>query len=351
MNWVTRNLIVLVFGTLVSVLVVASLLYLEADGGDLIFGANAQTLSGLRIAVLNYIPVGAIGAGLAAGFAFFAAAVMLRLRPAGISTLVILVLSAGLVYMAESAELEMYIGNARGVTASRGKFTHFLLKSVAHSHVELWGVPDWTDSTTSMFAPGTAPVGPRLQASGDNKVGSISAGVSGMMATQDMTQTGPGKQLNQMSQNVQSVGADIQAHYKQWFVLAFQTLGFAAGSLWVILYLRTLEHCKGCMLLLNKKGEATRYFSRTREMQHAVDVVMTKARDKQLQESIHEHITKGAEKKANWAQFSSTIAIHNCTQCNTHKLDFHAARREGSNWKEISLLAFSATTLDPLDFA
>jgi len=66
--------------------------------------------------------------------------------------------------------------------------------------------------------------------------------------------------------------------------ILLQTAGFSIGGMLVMVQLRKHSYCKGCMLLLKKKGSKTRYYSRTRDMRAAVDDVLTKARDKQLQQ-------------------------------------------------------------------
>jgi hypothetical protein len=38
-------------------------------------------------------------------------------------------------------------------------------------------------------------------------------------------------------------------------------------------------------------------------------------------------------------------------QCKTHRLNFRARRKDGATWKDIALLGFTASTLEPLDFA
>jgi hypothetical protein len=134
-------------------------------------------------------------------------------------------------------------------------------------------------------------------------------------------------------------------------MMFLQVAGFAFGGLAVFGYLRSLPHCQSCMLLLSRKGKKTRYFSRSREMRSAVDEVLVQAREKQLQRSILTHVAKGSEKQKEWSEYCSTLEIRRCMQCKTHRLNFRARRKDGATWKDIALLGFTASTLEPLDFA
>jgi hypothetical protein len=171
------------------------------------------------------------------------------------------------------------------------------------------------------------------------------------MASQDVSQTAAGKKLSAVSQWWDALRAHLHAHSAEWWLLGWQTAGFALGGLASIFYLRSFPFCKDCMLLLATKGEKTRYFSRTRDMRTAVDDVLGKARDKQLQQAVHAHQAKGADHDGNWSEFCSTMEIRRCLSCRVHRLSFHARRKEKERWKNIEVLAYTTTTLEPLDFA
>ena len=184
-------------------------------------------------------------------------------------------------------------------------------------------------------------------------IGTLSSGsgVGGMLSSQDASHSGTVQHLNQMGEGVQSIGSGVSAHGSQWLLAALQALGFAIGSLLVFFHLRSQAHCEDCMLLLSRKGVKTRYYVRTPEMRNSVDDVMTKAREKHLRESIQAHMAKGTDKKTKWAEYSSTLEISRCKQCDSHRLNYHTFRKEGSSWKDIALMGFTATTIEPLDFA
>jgi len=343
MNWMVRNLTVLLFSAATSAIVAAVLVYMEAANGNSLFSYT----------MFRIIPVGAIAAGFAGAIGLLLGSLALRLRPAGMTVFAILAIAAGVVFMAESVEFALFLNGPAQATASVGSYSRFLGNSLIHSQLRYWSsdASPGDSSMSAFLSPGTSPAAPHVEGLDDNKAGGIASGVQGMMATQDVSQTATGRRLNQMGTGIQTLGAGVQAHGTQWVLTITQTLGFAIGGLVVFIQLRERPHCKGCRLLLSTKGERTRYYSRTKEMQAAVDDVLTKARDRRLQESISAHLGRGHDKRANWVQFASTIELRRCTQCNMHTLDYRSSRREGQNWKSIDLLAFSTTSTDPLNFA
>jgi hypothetical protein len=263
MNWFVRNVAVVLFGAATSIATVAYLLYLEAANGQALF-----TYNGLAIAnypILAYVPIGAIAAGFAGAIGYLLISLTLRVRPSNIVLFSILAVSAGMVYLAQSAEMELWMG-AKGTTRNVATFSRFLASSVIHSPIHFWSTGDGNSSaaySSSSFAPGSAPAAPRISSGGNQSADGISSGVGGMLASQDASKAGPVQQLNQMGEGVQSIGSGVSAHGSQWFLAALQTLGFAIGSLVVFFHLRSLTHCEDCMLLLSKKGEQTRYYIRT----------------------------------------------------------------------------------------
>jgi hypothetical protein len=343
MNWMVRNLVVVLFGAATCVLTVAALVYMEAVNGQELFSFT----------LLRLIPVGAISAGFAGGLGYLMAALALRLRPTGMGALMIVAISAGVVFMAESAEFSMFLYGSDQATQSIPAFGRFLATSTLQTPLRFWSTDDPSSdfAMAAFLSPGASPSAPRVQGLGDSKTGGIASGVQGMMATQDVSQTQTGRRLSQMGSGISTLGSGVKAHGKEWMQIILQTFGFALGGLVIFVHLRQLPHCKDCMLLLSDKGERTRYFSRTKDMQNAVDEVLTRARDKQLQQSIQAHAQRGHDKKATWVEFASTIHLRRCMQCDMHTMDFRATRKNGQSWKTIDVLGFSTSSVDPLHFA
>jgi hypothetical protein len=339
-------MIVIFLGGLTSFLTAALLLYLEAGGGDPIF----------TITILKFVPAGAVLTGFAAALGYLVGALAMRLRPTFSLLGAMFIISAGVVYLVQSGEFGLFMGGPDygwHVTRNVKSFNRFLGKSLLHSPVRLWSSDDEVEdqAISAFFAPGKSASAPVMSRTGDSAADGIGEGVSGMMATQDVSQTAAGQHLNQMGQSVQSLGSKVKTHGHEWFLLAMQTLGFATGGVVVFFQLRPLPYCKDCMLLLKRKGERTRYFSRSREMRNAVDEVLMRARDKQVQQSVHAHVAKGADKGGNWTEFSSTMEIRRCTGCRVHRINFRAARKEGEKWKPIEMFDFTTTTLEPVNFS
>jgi hypothetical protein len=346
MNWFARNLAVLLFGAATSIVTAMGFISLEARTGDAVFG----------LSLLHFVPVGTIGVGLVGAIGYLAAALALRLRPGLADVLVILGVAAGVVFMVQSAEFEFFMdGTARAEAATKDTavFARFLGGAVAHSPLQFWGAGDDSDSAASamFFSGGTTPGLQYGSGGGDSRVDGIGAGVQGMMATQDASKTTGAQRVEQIGSGIETVKVKVRTHGSVWTMMFLQVAGFAFGGLAVFGYLRSLPHCQSCMLLLSRKGKKTRYFSRSREMRSAVDEVLVQAREKQLQRSILTHVAKGSEKQKEWSEYCSTLEIRRCMQCKTHRLSFRARRKDGATWKGIALLGFTASTLEPLDFA
>jgi len=346
MNWMARNLIVVLFGAASSIFVAGTLVYLEATYGETLFGFT----------LLRHLPAGAIITGCLSAAGFLLGSLVLNLRPGRMVLIATLSVSALMVFMIQSAEFRLFLGGSAQydlATKSTSTFGRFLFTSMVHTPLRLWSDADSTDDMANsvFFSPGKS-AGARVPGGGgDPGVDGISGGVQGMMATQDVSQTSTGQQMNQMGMGIQSVGSRMKTYSREWLLLAMQTLGFSIGGLAAFCYVRSLPHCKDCMLLLSTKGARTRYFSRSRDMQSAVDDFMVKAREKQLQESIESLLGRGADRKASWAEFSSTIEIELCTQCRTHRLNFSMMRKEGKKWRDVDLFGFTGDSLEPLYFA
>lgn len=358
MNWMVRNIAALLLGALTSGLTVSILLYFEARDGSTLFGYSGQTLTGFPF--LSWMPIGPVLAGAVGSIGYLVGAALLRLRPAAIALFAVIVVAGSLVYVAQSAEFALYmVGWPQpngGPTRNMHTFTKFISTSVANSRLHLWSSDSdsyESEELSSFLSPGKSSSAPASHFSqpGDSPVDGLSGGVSGMMATQDVSQTGPGKQLGQLGQWVEAFKAKVRANSAEWTSMGFQTFGFALGGLLVMAYLRSYAYCKECMLLLKKKGSRTRYYSRTRDMRVAVDDVLVKARDKQFQQAIHAQVTKGADRDGNWSEYSSTMEIRRCPQCRLHMVQFRTRRKAEERWKDIDLLGFSATSLEQLDFA
>ena len=59
-----------------------------------------------------------------------------------------------------------------------------------------------------------------------------------MMSSQDMSQSGTGKQISQMSDGFATFRARIHANIGHWTTMALQTIGFAFGGLLVMVHLK-----------------------------------------------------------------------------------------------------------------
>jgi hypothetical protein len=342
----SRNIVVLLLGTATSVTTVATMLYLEGKIGLPLFGISGQTIFGNPL--LAYLPVGAIFAGFLGSLGFLVSSMALRNRPAVIALVAILGISMSLVYLAESAELEYYIG-ARGTTKSAATFGRFLGVCLFHSRLyewSLWQGGDDSQSMASLLSSGASSAS-HPQSAGDSKLDATQA----VKTAQDVAKIGASKQLAEVTDGVESIGTMFKAHRQEWIMLSLQTVGFALGGILVYVYLRSITYCEDCNLMLSKKGEKTRYFSRSRDMHASVDEVLTRARDKQLQQAIHAHIAKGVDKDGSWSEYCSTMEIQKCLQCRTHVIDFRAMHKEAKGWKPVEALAFSTTTPEQIDFA
>ncbi|HEY4382481.1 MAG TPA: hypothetical protein VGN01_19185 [Acidobacteriaceae bacterium] len=342
MSGIIRNIAVILFGAVTSVLTAAVLLFLEARSGQALFGYQ----------LWQYVPVGAVGAGLLAAIGYLLGSLVLRVRPANVVAVAIVLVAGFTVFMGQSAELGMMMLAGRNQPRDVASFTHFLGDSVMHTQLSFsLGGGDSSSSSSSSASSsfGAAPSMPSTGGGSDSRTDGISSGVSNMMATQDVSNMGPVHQVGQMGDDIHSLGAGVSRHSTQWAVWALQVVGFAIGGLLAFSYLRTLSFCKNCMLLLSKKGAQTRYYDRSDDIRSSTDDVLTAARSRRLQQSIAAHKEKGSKKRGKWSEFASTIEILRCGGCNTHRLSFSARRKEGAGWKEIAPMAYSASSLEPLN--
>jgi hypothetical protein len=358
MNWMVRNVAALMCGALTSGIAVAFLLYFEARDGSVLFSYSGQTLLGFPF--LAFIPLGPIFAGLAGATGYLGGGLLLRLRPAAIAMFAVIGIAGFMVFLGESAEFALYMQGwpqpNGGPTRSIGTYTRFLGTSIMHTPLNFWSDDDYdsynSEDVSAFFRSGnSSPSAPQLGQTGDSRVDGLSGGVSGMMASSDISQTQAGQKLGKIGQGFESLKARIHSHSSEWTRILLQTMGFATGGMMVMVHLRKHAYCKDCMLLLKKKGAKTRYYSRTRDMRAAVDDVLNKARDKQLQQAIHAQVTRGADRDGNWSEYSSTMEIRRCVQCRMHMMRFRTRRKEEERWKDIDLLGFTTTSQEQLDFA
>lgn len=348
MNWFARNMLVLLLGATTSAVVSGYLIFMEARGGDELFGYMARW----------HIPLGAILAGLVGATGYLLGALVLRLRMAGFDVLAILGVSVLVVLMVQSAEFGLFMGGQpkiEAVTKSMGAMARFMGTSLLHPPMKYWTTGDVGNGYTAaavLLNPGTQAEGtvPRSGSDTDSHVAEIGGGLSGMMATQDVGQTKAGRGLTQLDDSVESLGGGLQTHGAEWLQAVLETLGFSLGGILAFLIIRKQPHCKHCMILQTSKGVQTRYYGRASDMRNSVDDVLMKAREKQLRESIKAHMGRGLPKYVEWAEYCSTIEIRQCTQCREHQLRLRTRRKKSGAWKDIELLGFSTTTLDQLDF-
>ncbi len=343
MNGITRNVAVVLFGAVTSVLTAAVLLFLEARSGQTLFS----------YALWTYVPLGSIGAGFVAAVGYLAGSLVLRVRPAQVVAFAIVAVAASIVFLSQGAELGLMMAGKDKPT-SVVAFSQFLGNSVAHTQLHLPSLGDSSDSSSSSSSSsgfGAPPSVGGSSSSGDSKVDGISGGVSGMMATQDVSNIGPVKQIGNLGDSVHSLGSGVQNHSSEWIRTGIQMFGFAIGGLLVFMWLRTLNHCKNCMILLSTKGKQTRYYDRSDDIRSSADDVLTMARSRRLQQSISAHVAKGSKQKGKWSEFCSTIEILRCNGCQTHRLSFSAKRKEGAGWKDIAPMGYTASSLEPLKLA
>jgi len=344
MNRVTRNL-VLVSGTaLASLLTVFVMLLLEARNGSPLFG----------YAVAGYIPVGAIGAGLIAAAGLLATAFLLRARPAPVTAIALVLISAGTVYLVQSAQLTL--SSAGRVTSSDPlAFAQYLAASATHSQLQFADPRTASHVESNPLNPNAAAAAamPQGGAEGDASVQSIGGSVQGMVASQDMgagMASGTQQRISQIGDGIHDIRSTVQDHGSQWLLMALQLVGFSLGSLGVYSLLRSRSYCEHCSLLLRSKGSQKRYFSKLDEINGSVEDLLAKARDKRLQLAVQSHGARGAVNKDK-AAFASTIHVSLCTRCQTHRLEFRALQKAGGGWKNIPVMGYTTSSYEPIEVA
>ena len=344
MNRITRNLAVLLCAAVASLATIAALLFFQTRSGRPLYD----------FAVLNYIPAGAIGAGLIAAVVMLGCALLLRARPAPIVLIGLVVVSAGSVFLAQSAEVTLApVG--RAAAADPATFGQLLLTSVLHSQLQFTDPShESSSSSSSPLNPGVAHALPQTAGDSDAQVQGISSGVQGVVASQDVganVSAGGVQRIGEIGDDLHSIGSTVQNHGAQWLTMALQAVGFLLGGLLVYSFLRSRPYCDECSVLLSGKGTQKRYFDRLEEINGSVEDVLAKAKDRRLQLSINAHSTRGAAQKGKLTEFASILSVSRCALCHTHRMDFRAMRKSGASWKEIDVLAYSASSFDPIEIA
>jgi hypothetical protein len=340
MNGITRNLLVILSTALLSIGTVSVLLFFEVRAGHPLFSYMAA----------NYIPAGALAAGLIAAVGLLSCSLLLRSRPAPVVLIALVAISAGIVFLACSAEL-MLASAGPAPASDPATFAQFLTNAVLHTPIQFQG----SESASSSSSPSTMGVARAIPQSGpDNnaQVDSISSGVQGVVASQDVganVSAGGVQRISQIGDGIQSINPIVQNHGSQWLLMTLQFVGFSLGSVLVFSFLRSRPHCDDCSVLLSGKGSQKRYFDRQEEVNGSVEDVLAKAKSRRLQLSIQAHGSRGAVRKGKLSEFASIVDVSLCKRCQTHRVDFRALRKSGLTWKEIAVLAYSASSFDPIE--
>jgi hypothetical protein len=342
MNRVARDFAVVLGATLSSLITACVLLFVEGRTGHPFFG----------FALASYIPAGAIGLGLIAATGLLICALLLRARPAPIVAIALLVVAGGTVYMVQSAEATL--GSAGRVAAQDPTaFLQFVVNATVNSPLQFSDPHASTNSPASASLHAGAGVAiPQTGAENDAQVQSISSGVQGVVASQNMGSTvaaGGAQRISQLGDNVQSLSSNVQNHGAQCVIMALQVLGFSIGSLMVYSFLRSRPYCEDCHLLLSRKGAQTRYFERLDDINGSVEDVLANAKNRRLQLAVQAHGARGAAQKSKATGFASTIRVSLCMRCETHRMDFRALRKSGASWKEIPVLGYSASSYEAIE--
>ncbi|HKO17538.1 MAG TPA: hypothetical protein VJU82_01500 [Acidobacteriaceae bacterium] len=342
MNRVTRNLAVVVCAVVSSLFTIAALLFLEARSGQQLF----------TYMVANYVPVGAIGAGMLAALVPLVCAFALRARPVPIVAVAMCVVAAGAVYVAQSVELTL---PSAGRLAAQNPtvFLQYLANAVSNGQLQFTDAhPESSRSASVSLNPGVGRAIPEAGAQGDAQVQSISTGVHGVVASQDMgtnVAAGGAQRISQLGDNIHDLNSNVQNHGAQWLLLGLQVLGFSISSLLVYSLLRSRPYCEDCHLLLSRKGAQTRYFGGLDEINGSIEDVLAKAKNRRLQLAIQAHGARGTAQKSKGTAFASTIRVSRCSRCQSHRMDFRAMRKTGGSWKEIPVLGYTASSFEAIE--
>jgi len=337
MNRIARTLGVVLFGAATSALTAALLIYFEARTGHTLFG----------YAIATYLPVGAIAAGFLGALGYLAGSLVLRIRPVYIVLPAMVLAAAASVFLAQSGEFSLFLG-AKGETKDAATFSQFLVNAMAKSPLRFgFAGASGSNAATPASVPGAAAAAP--QGPSDRRVDGISSGVQGMLAAPDVTNSAAAQHMTQIDDGIQSFGKGIESHGDLLIITALQFIGFSFGALVVFVFLRSLAYCEDCGLFLNRKGAQTRYFRNSDGVQNSTNDFLISVKERGLQECIQAHFGVGSSKKDQFCEYSSTIEIRRCTQCQTHRLNFSARRKAGSGWKDMPVLGHTAYSMEPID--
>jgi hypothetical protein len=343
MNRFTRNIAVLLGAALTSAATGFALLFLEVRTGNSVFSYMHW----------GYLPAGAMAAGLIAALGFLACGLLLRARPAPALLAGLIAVAAATVYVVQSAEVTI-ASAGRAAASDPATFGQYIINATVDSPVRFIDAGSGSSSASATFNPGVGQAIPQAGGGNNADVQSISGGVQGVVASQDVgtnVASGSVQRMGQIGDSLQSIGSNVQNHGVQWLVMALQLAGFSIGGLLAYLLLRSRPHCEDCSLLLSRKGAQTRYFNRVEEINGSVEDVLAKAKNRRVQLAVQAHGSRGETTKTKDAEFASTIRVSLCMRCQTHRMDFRAMRKSGASWKEIPVLGYTTSTFESIEVA
>ncbi len=346
MDRIARNLAVILFGALASVVTAAVLFLMGLRGGDSLLDMTAAT----------YVPVGAIGAGFVAATGYYIAARAMRLRPGIIVLAGVFAISAGTHLYIRHLDEGVLMASDRASLASPKIYLKFATTSLWTTRLPEMSLGSGKSGSSSDSASdsGSAPQteGPKIDTQGDANAEGMAQGVGGMLAKADMgTQLGAGGtgKITQVGSSIDAMGNTVTNNGLAWLTAALQILGFSLGGAAVYMLLRSLPHCEACSQFLAQKGMQTRYFLTERSLRNCVDDFHERMKGHQLAESILAHFGVGFQEKSHLSEFASTIEIRECKSCHTHRLHFSARRKKGQSWQNIKVFGSTTESLDPID--
>lgn len=275
-------------------------------------------------------------------------------RPAPVVAIALCLVSAGTIYVAQSAGASL-ASAGRVAAEDPASFLQYLVNATAKSQVQLTDANRHHDlEESAQLNPNAGKAIANSGAADDAQVQSISSGVQGVVASQDMgtnVAAGGAQRIAQIADQVQNLSSNVQNHGGQWVMLALQIAGFSIGSLLAYSLLRSRLHCEDCGVLFSRKGAQTRYFGRLDEINGSLEQVLAKAKERRLQLAVQAHGASGAPRKGKGTEFASTIRVSLCMRCQTHRMDFRAMRKSGAGWKEIPVLGYTASSYEPIEVA
>lgn len=347
MDRIVRNLAVILFGAVTSV-VTAAMLFLFGLRGD-----NSL----LDLTAWTYVPLGATLAGLIAAGGYYIAARVLRVRPGIILLAGVFAISAGTHLYIRHLDEGVLMASNRDSLQNPRVFAKFATASLWSTRLPQFSLSsgsrsDSSDGTADSGASAPAMEGPRVDTQGDANAEGMAQGVGGMLAKADVgTQLGAGStgKITQMGSSIDSVGNSVSNNGLAWVTAVLQILGFSLGGAVVYVLLRTLPYCPACSQFLARKGAQTRYFLTERALRNCVDQFHEKMKEHELTESIMAHFGVGSSEKSHLSEYASTIEIKECKCCHTHRLHFSARRKKGQSWQNIKVFGFTAESLEPID--